>query len=153
MGRNDEKGERFEELVARVDESIDEGYYVEAMTITSSLIEERTETLLKRFGLTFGPFDSLHKRIGILKNGINNGTITVSSPRLSSAAFISLIDNELINSNLIDDIDTWRDDRNKAVHGLARGEKKYEDLKVDSLEGKRLFRDYSSAVMRIKKLL
>ena len=153
MGRNDEKGERFEELVARVDKAIDDGYYVEAMTITSSLIEERTEQLLKRFGLTFGQYDSLHKRIGILKDGIINGTITVSSLRLSSAAFISLIDNDLINSNLIDDIDTWRNDRNKAVHGLAWGKKKYEDLKEDSLEGKRLFRSYSSAIMRIKKLL
>lgn len=48
MARVDQKGQRFEFLVGRIDEALDAKYYIEAMALTYSLFEERTYKLLDR---------------------------------------------------------------------------------------------------------
>ena len=51
MARLDPKGRRFEFLVKRIDEALDSGFYVEAMALTYSLMEERTYKLLERLNI------------------------------------------------------------------------------------------------------
>ena len=51
MARLDPKGRRFEFLVKRIDEALASGFYVEAMALTYSLMEERTYKLLERLNI------------------------------------------------------------------------------------------------------
>lgn len=149
--RQDEKGKRFEFLTTRIDEAIDAGYFVEALSISYSLIEERTYQLLDSLGLSYGSDDKLFDCLKNLKGKIESRNITVTSSRLSQPTFIELLNETFIKSDLIDDMQIWRKKRNDVIHDLAKMDIDYLALEPIAIEGKRLFREYSAAIMRIKK--
>ena len=77
MSRKDEKGKRFEFLVSRTDEALEEGYYIEAIALTYALMEERTYGLLNRLGIRYGSRDKIAKCISCLRDSIVQKNISV----------------------------------------------------------------------------
>ena len=101
--RKDEKGKRFEFLISRIDEAIEEGYYVEALSITYALFEERTYQLLDRLNIPYRNDDKLYNCLNKLENAIKNRSIMVTSQRLSADSLIDLLNEYFITSQLITD--------------------------------------------------
>ncbi len=149
--RKDEKGKRFEFLISRIDESLENGYYVEAMAITYALFEERTYRVLDRLNVSYRSRDKLHACLEKLKKAIEDRTISVLTKNIDLSDFIDLLDNELLNSNLISDIQSWRNKRNNVVHDMAKMTIDYNSLRETCENGRNLFRTYSAIIMRIKK--
>lgn len=149
--RKDEKGKRFEFLISRIDESIEKGFYVEAMAITYALFEERTYRILDRLNIAYRNRDKLHACLEKFENAINDRTISISTKNIELDGLIDLLDNELIKTNLISDIQDWRDKRNKVVHDMAKMTIDYSGLKRTCEDGRQLFGKYSAIIMRIKK--
>ena len=114
MSRKDEKGELFEFLVRRTDESLEEGFYVEAIALTYALMEERTYRLLDRLGIAYRHSDKLSNCIGYLRDSITNRTISVMSGKIGTDALNEWLDQVFLSSGLINDIDVWRKQRNDA---------------------------------------
>lgn len=149
--RNDEKGQRFEFLISRIDEALEKGFYVEAMAITYALFEERTYRLLDRLGVQYKSRDKLYGCLNKLENAIVDRKITVVTKRMTINGFSDMLDSTLIASNLISDIQKWREKRNNVIHDLAKTTINYNSLKSTSEKGRDLFRQYSAIIMRIKK--
>ena len=151
--RKDEKGQRFEFLIGRIDESLEKGFYVEGMAITYALFEERTYRLLDRLNVNYRNRDKLYDCLEKLEKTIKDKTIKVTTSRISSDDFIDMLNDVLISSNLINDIQVWRDKRNKVIHDLAKTNIDYISLKTTCENGRELFRKYTAIIMKIKKII
>lgn len=153
MPRFDEKGKRFEFLIGRMDEAINAGFYVEAMSLTYSLMEERTYSLLDKLQIPYKSRDKLHQCLVYLETHILNRTVTVSPSKKSMDELIDWLKVELVDSGLIKDIQIWRDKRNGITHDLAKQNIAYSSIASYAIEGNTYFRKYTSIIMRLKKLL
>ncbi|WP_024859169.1 hypothetical protein [Ruminococcus albus] len=153
MARKDEKGQRFEFLVGRIDDAIKNEYYVEAMAITYALMEERSYTLLDRLNIHYTGKDKLYHCIDKLKNAINDKKITVTPKKGTTDTLIDFLATEFISTNLLDNIQNWRDRRNDVIHDLAKQTIDYDTLKQPSEDGRKNFALYSAVIMKVKKML
>ena len=149
--RKDEKGQRFEFLISRIDEALEKGFYVEAMAITYALFEERTYRLLDRLDVQYRPRDKLYDCLDKLDKAVKDKTIIVITKRMTIDEFRDMLDSTLITSNLIADIQDWRSKRNDVIHDLAKTTIDYNSLKSTSEDGRDLFAKYSAIIMKIKK--
>lgn len=149
--RKDEKGKRFEFLISRIDQSLEEGFYVEGMAITYALFEERTYRLLDRLNVSYRNRDKLYDCLVKLQTAISNKTISVTTPRMRSDEFNDMLKDVLISSNLIRDIQAWRETRNDVIHDLAKTNIDYSGLKTTCENGRELFGKYTAIIMKIKK--
>jgi hypothetical protein len=98
--------------ISRINDSINSGYYLEAITLCESLIADRLESRLKFLTNTDKySFETLwNLQEGVRKYETDIGLIS------------------LINWNL----DSWRKDRNNALHAIA----KLEDKKIETWENR-----------------
>lgn len=151
--RRNEKGKRFEFLIRQIDKSLEEEFYVEGMAITYALFEERTYRLLDRLDVSYRRRDKLFECLRKLKTSIEQKTIDVTTKKDSLDDFIGFLEEKLIDSNLMDDIQRWREDRNKVVHDLAKTNIDYNSLEIVCESGRNLFRRYTAIIMEIKKRL
>lgn len=153
MGRVDTKGKRFEFLIKRIDDALSAGFYVEAMALTYSLMEERTNTLLDRLQIHRSNADKLYQCLMYFKNHIANNTIIVTSNTCTQAELTQWLKTEFIDSNLVDNIQDWRTERNAVTHDLAKQDIEYSTLKATAQKGRDYFRKYTALIMRLKKMV
>ena len=162
MARTTIQGKRFEFLIGKIDASLKDGYYMEAISLSYALMEERTYRLLDRLGINYMVYNSrTHRTEAVklagclkrLRNAINNHSITVSSHRITAANLTTYLHSMLIASNLISNIDKWRRERNDAIHDLAKGTISYPQLKSTAINGRIYLRVYLSCIMKIKSKL
>lgn len=151
MVRFNDKGQRFEDLIGRIDQSLSEGYYIESMAITYALMEERTYSILDKLNIRYRNKDKLFNCLNYLENHIIAKDLTCIPTSMDIDTFTSWLDVELVQSGIISDIRTWRDKRNTVTHDLAKQTIAYEDLLIPAKEGKNLFRKYTAIIMKIKK--
>ena len=147
--RHTEKGKRFEFLVRQIDKGLNEGFYVEAFSITYALFEERTYRLLELLQIPFATNDKFYVCLSKLESAVSSGAIEVTSKRLTQSVFINY--HQFLNNNLVADIQTWRKKRNDVIHDLAKETIDYESLSTYAREGRELFGIYTAAIMRIKE--
>lgn len=153
MGRHDPKGLRFEFLIKRIDEALAAGYYVEALALTYSLFEERTYKLLERLDIQRKNKDKLHQCLVYFEDHVANGTINVTPSRCTQTDLIDWLKTEFLDSNLITDIQNWRDERNTVTHDLAKQDIDYSALHAVAQKGRDYFRTYTSLIMKLKKMI
>jgi hypothetical protein len=99
---NDIGQERYELYKSSFDwikKSIDEGYYLEAISILESLVSDRLESYLS-FSLDR---DFCFKNLGALIDKIKSDET-----------------DEILRSLIINDLDKWRKQRNKAAHEMVK---------------------------------
>ncbi len=126
----------YEAAFAAYDDAMKHRYYVEAVGLIASLIEDRLESLHNEL---FPEEDHTLKTIGNLTNKLKGSKIQFFD-------------------DVIKQIDDWRPYRNDAIHQLAKllepeFPKHYESLKRVADEGKKLFRELDKqykAYMRAK---
>ncbi len=53
MARTTIQGKRFESLIGKIDDALKDGYYMEAISLSYALMEERTYRLLDRLGINY----------------------------------------------------------------------------------------------------
>ena len=153
MARLDPKGRRFEFLVKRIDEALDSGFYVEAMALTYSLMEERTYKLMERLNIPRRNGDKLFQCLQYFQIHVSNNTITVVPNNCTQTELVTWLQQEFLTSGLICDIQTWRDERNTVTHDLAKQDIDYDNLKAVAQQGRDYFRRYTALIMKLKKMI
>lgn len=153
MSRYDVKGKRFEFLIERIDKAISDGYYVEAMSLTYALFEERTYSLLDKLKIPYNSKDKLFKCLIRLKEYIANQKLSIISSQKPLPDIYNFLENELINNNLIDNVLAWKKHRDDVIHDLAKQNIPYSSIQIDAQSGRDYFRQYTAIIMRLKKLL
>lgn len=97
-----ERYELYKSAFSWIARSIDEGYYLEAISILESLVSDRLESYLPvLFDRDFS-FKTLGDLIQAVKSDKSNKT------------------DELLRSLVLNDLDQWRKDRNKAAHEMVK---------------------------------
>lgn len=153
MSRHDEKGKRFEFLVKQIDNALDNGYYVEAMSLVYALMEERTYSLMDKLNIHYNRGDKLYQCLTYLKDHLTNHDLTIVPLKKTLPEVYTCLENELINSQLVDNIQVWRDQRNKVIHDLAKQDIEYSSIQAIAQNGRDYFRQYTAIIMRLKKVL
>lgn len=162
MARTTIQGKRFEFLIGKIDDALKDGYYMEAISLSYALMEERTYRFLDRLGINYMFYNSRTHRmeatkladcLKLLRDNINNHSITASSQRITATNLTNDLYSMLIASKLITNIDKWRKKRNDAIHDLAKGTISYPQLKNTAINGRKYLRVYLSSIMKIKRKL
>lgn len=127
------KGTRYRWLVRRMDDALDHGYFLEAISVAHAVLEDRLESVLHEMGVT--PQRSLYARLDTVLR------LTHEREEIRDA----------FSGDLLNRIDQWRTRRNKVMHTLAAEESVGGDLEAAAHEGASLAREAASAVMRLKR--
>ncbi len=100
------KRERYAEAYTRIDSSISSGHYFEAITIEESIISDRLASFLEATDTLDS--DQIHRQS--LGNLIMLWKLATSNPGSIWESCSSLVEN----------VDKWRKERNRYVHGLVK---------------------------------
>ena len=130
--------------IGKLNAAIANAYFIEAIAISESFICDRLES---RVSFLSGD-DELarrHSTLGALVRRLNSSE--------KKADYESL-------REVYDEINVWRAARNKAIHNIVKltvgqeqqtWETRYNALKSDALEGKRLFQKLASEIEKLKR--
>jgi len=132
--KNKLKGMSFAYAYSRINQAIKQEFYLEAITLSESILSDRLLSFVK----------SHDKKVGV------NTTLK----QLISKARTFSIESEVspMDLEMFDEIDEWRDKRNKCVHSAAKSEPGVPTISVEefvamaresAVEGKRLSRKIS----------
>lgn len=133
---NYEKRDRYAELNEILDRAIEQEFYYEAIFIEHAILEDRVISLFKHADLRMS--FKLGEKIGVLK-----------SYKIFKDEYIS----KHIDMELLEQIDNWKDKRNKLVHGLVESTYGTEVVKQVALEGKTLIRKFASKTTLVTRYL
>lgn len=133
----DHRRSLYEHAARRVNRALREGFWVEAIALEEAMISDRLESLLSVSLKRPQSFETLGPLLRALRK---------ASP--------ALLDEELLN-----DLDAWRQRRNAAVHQMVKvpdGDTKgwahrLRDARAAAEEGKLLFRRLDAALKRAKR--
>ncbi|MBQ2830783.1 MAG: hypothetical protein IJF15_07205 [Oscillospiraceae bacterium] len=131
-----------DELMAHVEASITNGFYIEATVILHSMIENYTYKLLHILNIPYKASDRLFQCMAYLKKHIDENDIHADLEHISNEAVAAYFSKHLFASGLAGAISTWRKERNLIIHDVAIEELSKERFLLLAAEGKRLFEVY-----------
>lgn len=102
--KNFAKGDSFTYAFKRINESLKDGYHLEAVTLAESIISDRLLSFVKYHHKNETVKTPFHKLIKSAKK--LNSTIVLTKD----------------GTDLFEAIDDWRDKRNKCIHAVAKSE-------------------------------
>ena len=109
MEKNNEKYEAYKAMKMNLNKAMKSGFYYQAIFIEYAIIEDRCLSVLKHAGVKYldskGHEISLKEKLRKMKG---------------NPAFLTDYVRKRITSELIDEIETWKTDRNQLVHALAK---------------------------------
>ena len=141
--KNHAKGESFSYAFIRIKQSIENEYYLEAVTIAESVISDRLLSFVKPKIKKFDITTQFYKLIRAAK-------------KLNTIKL-----NKKNDMDLFDALDDWRKERNRCVHALAKSEPGYETISVEdfqkmtkkcAIQGKDLARQVCNWHRKAKKI-
>lgn len=145
------KGQRLEDIISRADEALEKKYCIEASTIYYAILEERLISIFDKLNITLKPRQKMHHCITEIKKFIQNGhQVTLNNGKKLNIGPLLSVD---FSTQLLDDMNSWRDKRNKVIHDFAKQSIPYSDIEVLAREGKQIVRDFNASAMRFKNNL
>lgn len=139
------KYNNYKEQFKRLDKAINNCFYLEAMFIAYAIMEDRTESILSYEG------NEIHSRNFVSINRKLNKIKSIAIKRGS-------LPEKYFSDDLIDEILSWKEERNQLIHALMRQSLTTESLQTVALKGKELARilanratSYKRAVDRRRK--
>lgn len=131
----------FEGFHKRMDEAINQNFYLEASWYAYAIIEDRLVSMLRQSG-------------GIGQNG-GSAPIRMLGLKLKELKLRALSD-ELLKTNLMaSKIEDWASSRNDLMHAMTDGSLEQQQIDKNAYllatSGKTLVKDISAAAMRLKK--
>ena len=109
MDKDIEKYEAYKAMKMNLNKAMKSGFYYQAIFIEYAIIEDRCLSLLKHAGVKYldskGHEISLKEKLRKIKG---------------NPAFLTDYVRKRITPELIDEIETWKTDRNQLVHALAK---------------------------------
>ena len=125
------KQENYKEQFARLKKSIAGGFNLEAVFIEYSIMEDRTEAILRHAGKWEKYLRKREKRGPTLNSKISYITAQAASDRKDPLF-------RYFSDDLLDRILQWKEDRNRMVHALLNQNYGEEDIHIIAINGKDL---------------
>ena len=137
---NDEKRQVYAILKAKLKIAMDQQFYLEALLLEYSIIEDRLLSILKHLGLKWTESDGRELQIGRKISKIS-GQIENRNPLLKGR-----LDSELINQIL-----TWKKTRNDLVHNSCHRLFDNNEVTCCAELGNEIVRQLSNSAKNIKR--
>ncbi len=119
------KKELYEELIKHMHHAVEEGFFLEASWLSYAIIEDRTKRILEVSVVPRRRRESLADKTKKLRElAARSGVLAVY---LNDDVAPKKEDGDALPLALLDELDPWRDDRNRLVHRVADGTIDYED--------------------------
>lgn len=133
--KNYEKQQIYVDIFDRLKKAIDLGFDFQAIVYEYSILEDRIESILKIANKATTAI-GIQKKLNIMKNNINEKSF-----------------NKYFDINLINNIESWKDNRNAAIHALAKRPFSETEIRLISLEGYELVKMVSKKTTLYKKAI
>ena len=137
-----------DELMLHVEESIAKGFYIEAVVILHSLMENYTYKLLHILSIPYKASDRLFQCLEYLKIHVDKNDICVNLECLENESVSEYFFANLFSNGLADHIGAWRKKRNLMIHDVAIEELSKERFLALAIEGNQLFEEYETVLRR-----
>ena len=142
---NLQKQKNYREQFTRLKRALRENYFLEAIFISYSIMEDRTESLLRHTDL-WGPY--LKSRKGREPNiGTKVAYIKDKAREKKSHLY------HYFHDDLLDQILTWKEERNKLIHALLRQNLCTEDLRRFAFEGETIANELTNRVRSVNRIM
>ena len=125
---NQLKYENYKEQFKRLDKALKNGFNLEAIFIEYSIIEDRTESILKHAE----KWEAYLKKRGRYPVTLDSKIKYISSFARERGSLL----NRYFSDELLADILEWKDERNSLMHALMKQSLTTEDLQTVALKGK-----------------
>lgn len=122
--KNHAKGATFAYAFKRMNESIRDCYYLEAITLAESIISDRLYSFVKFHESVGKPL--LHEKEKKAAKRTSLGNLTTKARRYNNVQSLTKS-----GQNMFDAIDEWRDARNECIHSIAKSEPGTPTVSVD----------------------
>ena len=139
---NFEKRDRYAMLMTKLDASILNEFYYEAIFIEYAILEDRTESILKHAGISYrdsrGYGFKLVEKLKMIKSRreFQNDYIKTN-----------------ISRDLIEDVITWKRQRDKLIHDLINSKYDNAGIKEIAIRGQKIIKTFSSKSTMVTKFL
>lgn len=138
--KNMEKYEIYRAMNANLSKAMKAGYYYEAIFIEYAILEDRCTSLLKHAGVMY--MDS---------KGFDLSLATKINKIRSNKNFASHFVRQRIPHKLLDEIETWKRERDRLIHALAKIKYDDEAIKIVATNGQLLVRTFSGKVKGVNE--
>lgn len=140
---NMQKYENYRMQMGRLKKALTNGFYLEAIFIEYSIIEDRTSAILR-----YGGYKAK------VRNKGQEPTLVSKLNKISEVARNKkAIEHKYFSSELIEDINSWKEIRNTLIHNLINQKITAEDLKDCAEKGEELCKQLNSKSSSYKKAI
>lgn len=136
---NMEKYSNYKEQMGRLKKAMDHHFLLEALFIEYAIMEDRCESLLRHSGV-FNPerHDTINKKLNRIADLARNKKALIR---------------KYISAELIEDIKTWKEERNRLIHALMKQNLTGEELERIGFQGQELVKVLCSKTTSYKRAL
>lgn len=145
MVDNQQKYLNYKEQFKRLNRAIANGFNLEAMFIAYSIMEDRSESVLKHAGKYDRYIEKLKGRNPSIDSKIKEILKCRSDRKDLMYRYFS--------DELLDNILDWKDERNRIVHALLKQELTSEELENLALQGKEYARQFCNSATNYRRAL
>lgn len=145
MVDNQQKYLNYKEQFKRLNRAIANGFNLEAMFIAYSIMEDRSESVLKHAGKYDRYIEKLKGRNPSIDSKIKEILKCRSDRKDLMYRYFS--------DELLDNILDWKDERNRIVHALLKQELTSEELENLALQGKEYARQFCNRATNYRRAL
>lgn len=145
MVDNQQKYLNYKEQFKRLNRAIANGFNLEAMFIAYSIMEDRSESVLKHAGKYDRYIEKLKGRNPSIDSKIKEILKCRSNRKDLMYRYFS--------DELLDNILDWKDERNRIVHALLKQELTSEELENLALQGKEYARQFCNRATNYRRAL
>lgn len=145
MTDNQQKYLNYKEQFKRLNRAIANGFNLEAMFIAYSIMEDRSESVLKHAG----KYERYVEKLKGRNPSINSKIKEILKCRSNRKDLMY----RYFADDFLDKILVWKEERNRMVHALLKQELTSEELSSLALQGKEYARIFSNRVTNYRRAL
>ena len=136
---NMQKYANYREQFGRLKRALGNSFYLEAIFIEYAIIEDRFESVLRHSG-KFNP-----KR----HNSLNTKLSRIKEMQREKSGIVR----KYFSDDMIQDVMTWKEDRNQLIHALMKQSLHTEELQMVALKGQSIAKTVSSKTQSYNKAM
>lgn len=141
--------ENRDNLMAHIEYSMAKGFYIEAIVILHSMMENYTYKMLHILHIPYKASDRLFQCLEYLKQHVEEKDIQAGLKNIDDESIVIHLTEQLFESGLAKDIGKWRKERNLMIHDIAIEDLSKERFSIIAIEGKHLFEEYEKVLKNI----
>lgn len=131
---NAQKHENYREQFNRLKKALSSEFYLEAIFIEYTVIEDRTESILRHAGKWDSYLKKLRKGNPQKEPTLNSKINYIKSQAESGHKLLK----KYFSDSLLDDILVWKEERNRLIHALLKQALTTEEISTFAWDGERL---------------